>query len=60
MPSPFIRAMVEVLRTSDRYRLSAVVEMANLSPRARETLPNITRGAAGLCCNRPNSAIYAR
>ncbi|MBH3397933.1 MULTISPECIES: DUF4123 domain-containing protein [Pseudomonas putida group] len=46
MPSPFIRAMVEVLRTSDRYRLSAVVEMANLSPRARETL---TQHYTGRC-----------
>ena len=29
MPSPFVRALVEVLRTSDRYRLSAIVEMAD-------------------------------
>ena len=38
MPSPFVRAMVEVLRASDRYRLSAIVEMANLSPEGQERL----------------------
>ena len=38
MPSPFVRALVEVLRTSDRYRLSAIVEMADLSPQIREEL----------------------
>lgn len=38
MPSPFIRTMVEVLRTSDRYRLSAIVEMASLSPGVQEKL----------------------
>lgn len=38
MPSPFVRALVKVLRTSDRYRLSAIVEMAHLSPKAREDL----------------------
>ena len=44
MPSPFIRALVDVLRTSDRYRLSAVVEMANLSPQVRETLTQYYSG----------------
>ncbi|MNE28573.1 hypothetical protein D3C80_1220180 [compost metagenome] len=38
MPSPFVRAMVEVLRASDRYRLSAIVEMANLTPEVQERL----------------------
>ena len=38
MPSPFVRALVKFLRVSDRYRLSAVVEMADLSPKARENL----------------------
>lgn len=38
MPSPFVRAMVEVLRASDRYRLSAIVEMANLPPEVQEQL----------------------
>lgn len=38
MPSPFVRALVKVLRASDRYRLSAVVEMADLSAEARENL----------------------
>lgn len=38
MPSPFIRTVVEVLRTSDRYRLSAIVEMASLSPGVQEKL----------------------
>lgn len=38
MPSPFVRALVEVLRTSDRYRLNAIVEMANLSPQVQEKL----------------------
>lgn len=46
MPSPFIRAMVEALRRSDRYRLSAVVEMAKLSPEIRQTL---TRHYSGRC-----------
>ncbi|MFJ4457376.1 DUF4123 domain-containing protein [Pseudomonas sp. NPDC089392] len=46
MPSPFVRAMVEVLRASDRYRLSAIVEMANLSPKAQDEL---TRHYADRC-----------
>ncbi|WP_410481940.1 DUF4123 domain-containing protein [Pseudomonas plecoglossicida] len=46
MPSPFVRAVVEALRASDRYRLSAIVEMANLSPQIRETL---TQHYSGRC-----------
>ncbi|ANC81118.1 MAG: DUF4123 domain-containing protein [Pseudomonas sp.] len=38
MPSPFVRAMVDVLRASDHYRLSAIVEMANLTPKVQEQL----------------------
>ncbi|MFP3994816.1 DUF4123 domain-containing protein [Pseudomonas capeferrum] len=44
MPSPFVRALVEVLRTSDRYRLSAIVEMADLSPQIREELTEYYSG----------------
>ncbi|MCO7518023.1 DUF4123 domain-containing protein [Pseudomonas guariconensis] len=38
MHNPFINALVKVLEESDRYRLSAIVEMANLLPSTREKL----------------------
>lgn len=46
MPNPFVRAYVKVLETSDRYRMSAIVEMAHLSPSTREEL---THYYAGRC-----------
>lgn len=36
--SPFIHALVNVLEQSDRYRLSAIVEMADLAPATRDEL----------------------
>lgn len=56
MPSPFVRAMVDVLRASDHYRLSAIVEMANLTPKVQEQLTGTTPAAAGHCCSKPSSA----
>ncbi|MFF5868266.1 DUF4123 domain-containing protein [Pseudomonas sp. NPDC012596] len=41
---PFVDALVKVLRQSDRYRLSAIVEMANLSPDTRKELTTFYAG----------------
>lgn len=44
MNSPFVNAYVKILRTSDHYRLSAIVEMANLPEARRESLTDFYNG----------------